>query len=94
MLEYPFTVQLYICIIIIVCLFVVCLLFVCCLFVACLLFVFTTCILAPTTCDIHIILTKLDHFLFYLELHWTVKTAKQKQVIKKWCVGRFQEEGV
>ena len=57
MLEYPFTVQLYIC------LFVCCLFVVCLLFVACLLFVFTTCILAPTTCDIHIILTKLDHFI-------------------------------
>ena len=36
---------------------------------------------------------KSDHFLVWMELGRTVKTAKQqKRVIKKWRIERFQEE--
>ena len=38
---------------------------------------------------------KSDHFLVWMELGRTVKTAKQqKRVIKKWRIERFQEEEV
>ena len=38
---------------------------------------------------------KSDHFLVWMELGRTVKTAKQQtRVIKKWCIERFQDEEV